>query len=76
MRTTIDLPDELFRRVKARAARDGVKLKDLITSYVEQGLTQPARVRSEPPIFGSQVGPPLPLRSNAELFALLDEEGS
>ena len=61
MRTTIDLPDDLFRQVKARAALDGLKLKDLVTRYVQQGLrgdTPPAppepasaapRQRSEPP---------------------------
>jgi hypothetical protein len=34
MRTTIDLPDELFRRAKAEAALSGRKFKDL----VEEGL--------------------------------------
>ena len=34
MRTTVDLPDELFRRVKSEAALRGKKLKDL----VEEGL--------------------------------------
>lgn len=40
MRTTTDLPDNLLRQVKARAAIDGLKLKDLIIHYVEQGLKQ------------------------------------
>jgi hypothetical protein len=34
MRTTVDLSDELYRRVKAEAALRGRKLKDL----VEEGL--------------------------------------
>ena len=34
MRTTIDVPDELFRRAKSEAALRGRKLKDL----VEEGL--------------------------------------
>jgi hypothetical protein len=34
MRTTVDIPDELFRRVKARAAGRGMKLKE----YVQQAL--------------------------------------
>jgi hypothetical protein len=42
MRTTLDLPDELFRQVKAKAALEGAKLKDLLTRYVESGLRQPA----------------------------------
>jgi len=41
MRTTLDLPDELFRRVKARAAMNGATLKELLTRYVESGLKQP-----------------------------------
>jgi hypothetical protein len=34
MRTTVDLPDELYRRTKAEAALRGRKVKDL----VEEGL--------------------------------------
>jgi len=34
MRTTVDIPDELFRRAKSEAALRGRKLKDL----VEDGL--------------------------------------
>jgi hypothetical protein len=30
MRTTVDLPDELFRRAKAEAAMRGKKFKDLV----------------------------------------------
>jgi hypothetical protein len=30
MRTTIDIPDELFREIKAKAALRGQKLKDLV----------------------------------------------
>lgn len=42
MRTTIDLPEDLFRQVKAKAALEGAKLKDLLTRYVENGLRQPS----------------------------------
>lgn len=31
MRTTVDLPDELFRQAKAHAALEGQSLKDLVT---------------------------------------------
>ena len=34
MRTTVDIPDDLFRRVKARAAARGLKLRQ----YIEQAL--------------------------------------
>ena len=35
MRTTVDLPDPLFRELKALAARRGVPLKELIRAAVE-----------------------------------------
>ena len=56
MRTTLDLPDSLFREVKARAAQNGMSLKDLLTRYVEAGLRSGApdgrkpRTRSLPPV--------------------------
>jgi hypothetical protein len=81
MRTTIDLPDDLFREAKARAALDGMKLKDLITSYVEQGLRQggrspsaPRRRRSELPVARAATGRTLPALTNADIHRLLDEE--
>lgn len=81
MRTTIDLPDELFRQAKAKAALDGLKLKDLIASYVEQGLrgtpSQAAprrRERSELPVARAATGRALPALSNAEIHRILDEE--
>lgn len=39
MRTTLELPDALFARLKARAALERVTLKQLLRSYVEQGLS-------------------------------------
>lgn len=38
MRTTIDLPDPLFREVKATAAVRGLKLKDFITESLRTTL--------------------------------------
>jgi len=40
MRTTLDLPDETFRQLKARAALSGLKLKDLVTQFIERGLAE------------------------------------
>ena len=81
MRMTIDLPDDLFREAKARAALDGMKLKDLITRYVEQGLRQgerspsgPRRRRSELPVARAATGRTLPALTNADFHRLLDEE--
>lgn len=38
MKTTLDLPDELMRRVKLRAMRRNQKLKDAIAQLLELGM--------------------------------------
>lgn len=38
MRTTIDLPDQLFRELKAVAARRGASLKTVIRAAVEEEI--------------------------------------
>ena len=38
MRTTLDLPDETFRQLKVQAALRGLKLKELVTQFIERGL--------------------------------------
>jgi hypothetical protein len=43
MRTTVDLPDPLFKRVKVDAALRGMKLRDYITRALEEALS--GRVR-------------------------------
>ena len=42
MRTTIDMPDTLFRKTKAVAALRGSSMKDLIVRAVEREVTNPA----------------------------------
>jgi predicted DNA-binding ribbon-helix-helix protein len=68
MRTTLELPDPLFARLKARAANEDVTLKQLLRSYVEQGLGAAAtlpRLEGSLAIEGQQL-------SNAGLFDPLD----
>ena len=48
MRTTLDLPDDLFRRVKAKAALEGATLKETLARYIESGLRQPAGLGRQP----------------------------
>jgi hypothetical protein len=56
MRTTLDIPDELFRQAKAKAALEGLSLKDVLTRFVENGLREAnpppttARQRSKLPV--------------------------
>lgn len=79
VRTTLDLPDDLFRQVKAKAALEGATLKMLLTRYVESGVRQPARLAGE--LDGRSRLPVVPRRGKRvipsltpELQARLEEE--
>ncbi len=91
MRTTLDLPDETFRQLKAQAALSGLKLKELVTQLIQRGLasvTAPVpeqqpnklpvaieRFATYPiPIAREADGTVTPYLTNAQLYAILDEE--
>jgi plasmid stability protein len=38
MKTTLDLPDDLMRRVKIRAVHEHKKLKDAIAEFIRKGM--------------------------------------
>ena len=38
MKTTLDLPDDLVKTIKVRAAMQGTKLKDTVADLLRQGL--------------------------------------
>ena len=46
MKTTVDLPDDLARRIKAEAALRGRKLKDLVEEGLRLGLESPRDARA------------------------------
>lgn len=77
MRTTLELPDETFRQLKAEAALRGEKLKDVVAQFIEMGLAertaQPrqASTRSSLPVLRRPTGQTHPAMSNAELEDLL-----
>ena len=81
MRTTVDLPDALFRRAKAEAALRGRKLKDLVEEGLELVLSAPPAGDNPPPkkkpsahdlakhlIFGDDVDTPPDLSTNPKCF--------
>jgi hypothetical protein len=39
MKTTLDIPDDLFREIKAKAALEGLKLKDLVAEALRAVLS-------------------------------------
>ena len=38
MKTTLELPNDLLRRTKAEAARQGRSMKDVVVEAIEEGL--------------------------------------
>lgn len=48
MKTTLDLPDPLMRRIKIRAASEGRKLREIIADLLAKGMeTPPAETLAE-----------------------------
>ncbi len=72
MRTTIDLPDPVFRRLKASAALEGVSLKEVILRAVEKELhsNRPKKGRIRFPLIRSRQPGTLSL-TNAEIDEVL-----
>jgi hypothetical protein len=77
MRTTVDLPDDLLRAAKSRAAERGESLKDLLTRAIAGELGRPPRGRATGrvvlPLVGDEGAPKVPL-SNADIEAALAAE--
>lgn len=79
MRTTLDIPDPLMREVKARAALEGLKLKEYFANVVQAALKSPVGVpgavqRSPAPVFQRVRAKPMPAMGSAQLNAILDAE--
>ena len=82
MRTSLDIPDPLFKHLKTRAAQEGRTLRDLVIELVERGLTAREVVDSQkrflarPLVIPSQ-GPmamPVSHMTNADLCDMINEE--
>ena len=78
MRTTIDIPDALFRHLKARAALEGSSLRDLVVDLVSKGLQVPAIYEvAASPLPSIKLCGPMAISaanlSNAILSSYLDE---
>jgi hypothetical protein len=80
MRTTLDLPDPLFRSLKARAAMEGSSLKDFVVRLVQRELSSPATPTSAkhsersplPVLVSGELGLTAEqMSSNAALYELL-----
>lgn len=52
MKTTLDIPDPIFRQAKARAALRGISLRQFVTEAIEEKVAAPSShgpAQSEPP---------------------------
>jgi hypothetical protein len=78
MRTTLELPDPLFARLKAHAASRRLTLKQLLRTYVEQGLEgeppaqRPPRSAAALPRLDGPLPIPGEQLSNSGLFSLME----
>jgi len=70
MRTTVDLPDELYRTLKTRAAISGVTLRELIRGLIEQGLSE----AGQQPASGERPDPPVIVPSTGRTISFTPED--
>jgi hypothetical protein len=77
MRTTVDLPDDLIRAAKIRAAERGESLKELFTRLLSREVRIPASQLDggnvSLPLIGSAEGPRVAV-TNADIEAALAAE--
>jgi hypothetical protein len=48
MKTTLEIPDSVFRRAKSKAAEQGIPLRQFVTEAVEQKLREPSSTDPKP----------------------------
>ena len=79
MRTTVDLPAELLAEAKARAAREGRSLSDVVGDAVRSSFARTASLKREPielPTFaGGGLQPGVDLDDSAALLDLMEQHG-
>jgi hypothetical protein len=74
VKTTVELPDELFRRAKAMAATQGMSMKTLLSEAVEERLRRDGSRPTEP-AWKALAGALAPLRKETRrINALIDDE--
>jgi hypothetical protein len=57
MRTTVDIPDDIYRELKIKAALEGRPLREIVLRGIERELgpteTQPSRAKFHIPVISS-----------------------
>lgn len=70
MKTTLEFPDPVFRKAKARAAERGIPLRQFVTEAVEDKL----RIESEKPWMKTIGGLRHLHKENVRIQRIIDEE--
>ena len=72
MRTTVDIPDPLYRELKKKAAHDGRSIKAIVLRGIEREVRGEKRTgrRRQPPLIDSDHPGSLDL-DNAKIYDLL-----
>jgi hypothetical protein len=73
MKTTLIIPDPVFRELKKRAVDKKTTISELATEYVRQGLRERPKPRRMPRLPSFSAGPPLiDITSREEIYRVLD----
>lgn len=72
MRTTVDIPDSIYRKLKQKAIHEGHSIKELVLRGVQQELRSSSRKegRRKPPLIDSDAPGSLDL-DNAKIFQII-----
>lgn len=74
MKTTLEIPDAVFRRAKSAAAGRGIPLREFVTEAVKDKLAATARAAEKPWV--KHMGKLKHLRKETERISRLVEEDS
>ena len=74
MKTTVEIPDPLFRKAKSKAAERGQTLKEFMTEALEDKLMRPGKAGGSEPEWMRGFGKLRPLREEtARIQKRIDE---
>ena len=75
MKTTLIIPDPVFRDLKKQAAERDTTLSALATEYLRQGLRQPLKSKRLPCLPSFSAGPAkIDIANREEIYRVLDKE--
>ena len=73
MKTTLIIPDPVFRELKKRAVDRNTTVSELATEYLRQGLRERPKPKRMPELPSFKMGPPLiDITSRDEVYRVLD----